>query len=77
MEALAVVEDFDEIEEFNLGLLAGVKGGAIDQFPFQGAPEAFHGGIVIAVARPAHGRHHACLLQGLPESTAGVGATPI
>ena len=50
MAALGVVKAFDKIEDFGPGLLAGSKVPAVDQFQLEGAPEGFHGGIVVAVA---------------------------
>ena len=55
MGALAVVERFNVIEDLPAGLGAGGKAMAIDQFQFEGGPEAFHGGVVITVAAAAHG----------------------
>src|SRR5271169_4628413 len=51
MGALAIVERFDVVEDLGSGLGESVKATAIDQFQFEGGPEAFHGGIVIAVDR--------------------------
>ena len=50
MEALAVVAGFDVIEDGGAGLGVGGEVTAVDQFQFEGAPEACHGGIVVAVA---------------------------
>ena len=47
-------ETFDEIEDLGAGLGVGDKACAINQFQFEGAPEAFHGGIVLAVALATH-----------------------
>ena len=55
MGALAVVKAFDVIEDFGAGLAVAGKVAAIDEVEFEGAPEAFHGGVVIAVAFAAHG----------------------
>ena len=72
MGALAVIKDFDVIENFGAGLLVADKVSAIDEVEFERAPEAFHGGVVIAVAFAAHGGHQAGCPQGLPVSAAGV-----
>ena len=56
MGALAVIERFDVVEKSGASLLACDEVGAINQFEFQSASEAFHGGIVVAVAFTAHGR---------------------
>ena len=45
---------------------------AIDQFPFETAPEAFHGGVVVAVAAAAHARNDSGLSQSLPIVATGV-----
>jgi hypothetical protein len=55
VEALAVVKDFDVIEEGALGLSKVGEGFVFEvQFAFEGRPEAFHGGIVMTAAGPAH-----------------------
>ena len=54
MSALAVVEDFDEIEDLGSGLEVGGELPAVDQFQFESAPEAFHGGVVVTIAPAAH-----------------------
>src|SRR5271165_1473529 len=53
--ALAVVEGLDVIEDFVPGLGAGVKVPAVNHLQLEGAPEAFHGGVVVAIAFAAHG----------------------
>jgi hypothetical protein len=53
--ALAVVEDFDEIEDLGPGLSVAGEPAAVEQLQFEGAPKAFHGGVVVAVAPPDHG----------------------
>ena len=57
MGALAVVKAFDVIEDFGARLVVADKVSAIDKVEFEGAPEAFHGGVVVAVAFAAHGAH--------------------
>lgn len=54
MSALAVVEDFDEIEDLGSGLEVGGELPAVDQLQFESAPEAFHGGVVVTIAPAAH-----------------------
>ena len=55
MEALAVIEDFDVIKELALGEGLVGEGFVFEvQFGFKGAPEAFHGGVVMAAAGPTH-----------------------
>ena len=55
VRAMSVVEGFDVIENGGASLLAGEKLGAINQFEFQGAPETFHGSVVVTVAFATHG----------------------
>ena len=70
MSALAIVERFDVVEDLGSSLGATVKATAIDQLQFEGGPEAFHGGVVIAVGAAAHG----CDEAGLVESSTVFGA---
>ena len=77
MGALAIVEAFDVIEDFAARLAVADKVAPINQFQFEGAPEAFHGGVVVAVAFAAHGGEQAGLAQGLAVSGAGVLDAPI
>src|SRR6476469_7758168 len=72
VSALAVVEGFDVIEDLHASLGAGVEEATIDQLQFEGAPEAFHGGVVIAVASAAHGGDQAGVTQSLAVIAAGV-----
>ena len=65
MKALGIIETFDVIEDGGAGLLVGGKCPAIDQFPFEGTPEAFHGGVVVAITRAAHGGDQACPCEGV------------
>ena len=64
--ALAVVEDLDEVEDLGSGVPVAGEPAAVDQFEFEGAPEAFHGGVAVAVAPAAHGGDQAGRLQGCP-----------
>ena len=50
---------------------------AVDEFEFEGAPEAFHGGVVIAVALAAHGGCDVCMGEGGSEVAAGILDAPI
>src|SRR5437868_11613918 len=77
MGALAVVERFDVIEDLGTSLGASIKATAIDQFEFESRPEAFHGGVVIAVAAAAHGGDEAGITEGLAVITTGVLNAPI
>jgi hypothetical protein len=54
MPVLAVIKDFNKVKDGQAGFGPTFKGTPIDEFLFEGTPEAFHGGIVIAVAFTAH-----------------------
>lgn len=77
MDALAVVEYFDVVEDFGARLEVRGEGPPIDQLEFEGAPEAFHGVVVLAVSASAHGGGETCLDQGGPEGVGGILAPPI
>src|ERR1039458_2553044 len=72
MEASAVVKGLDEIKDGLAGLGSGFEVAAIHEFMFEGAPEGFHGGIVIAVAFAAHGGNGLGALEGMAIVVAGV-----
>ena len=72
MEALGIVKAFDVIEDFGAGLLVGGELPAIDQLPFEGAPEAFHGGVVVAITLAAHGSDEAGPGEGVAIIGGGV-----
>ena len=55
VQASAVIEYFYEIEDGLACFVPGFELAAVDQFLFEGAPERFHGGVVVAVAFAAHG----------------------
>jgi len=77
VESAAVIEGFDKIEDGLASLGASLEVVAIDQFLFEGAPERFHGGIVIGAGFAAHGREALALRQGFTEVRAGVLATAV
>ena len=60
MPALAVIESFNKIKDGQAGFGPAGKGAPVDEFLFEGAPEAFHGGIIVAVAFSAHGGQTWC-----------------
>src|SRR5204862_3347394 len=72
MSAVAVVEGFDVMEDLPASLGAGIEETSIDQLQFEGAPEAFHGGVVVAVASAAHGGDQAGVTECLAIIAAGV-----
>jgi hypothetical protein len=57
VEPRAVVKNFNPFKDggASFGTLGEVL--AVNEFAFQRVPEAFHGGIVVAVAPAAHARH--------------------
>ena len=67
-----VVKDFDPFEDGGAGFGPGGERKAVDQFPFQGAPEAFPHRVVIAVAPAAHAGDDARLGEALPVGGAGI-----
>ena len=54
VEPFWVIERFDVIEDGRLGLVVSLELVAMEPFGFEGAPERFHGGVVVTVAFAAH-----------------------
>ena len=54
VEPFWVIEGFDVIEDGRVGLGAGVEVLLVEPFGFEGAPEGFHGGVVITMALGTH-----------------------
>ena len=54
MTSLAVVKDFDVLEQGLLRLFAGSELKMVNALGLQRAEEALHDGVVVAVATPAH-----------------------
>lgn len=77
MEALAVVKHFDKIEDGLAGLGPGCEMAAVDELLFEGAPEGFHGGIVITVGFAAHGSDGLSVLEGVAVVETGILDTAI
>ena len=77
MGTLAIVEEFDVIEDLTSSLGAGLEVASVDEFQLEGAPEAFHSGVIVAVALAAHGGDQAGLGQGGPINGRGVLNTAI
>jgi hypothetical protein len=63
VKAHAVIKALDESEDGGGGGGAGQEDATVDEFVFEGAPERFHGGIVVAVAAAAHGGDEAALVE--------------
>ena len=72
VEPLAVVEDFQPLEDRRLGLGASGKLAAMHQLALQAAPEALDHGVVVAVAFAAHAGLEAGSGEPLPIRFAGV-----
>ena len=66
MEALAIVEDLEIVEQRCLGLVAGALVGLVDLLDLERGEQAFHGRVVQAVPAPAHGLRDAMPLQHRP-----------
>ena len=77
MSALAIVKAFDVIKDLAAGLGTGGEVAPVNQFELEGAPEAFHGGVVVAVTFAAHGGEPANLSQRASVIGAGVLDTAI
>lgn len=75
--SVAVVEDFDEVKQIGSGLFAGGENAAVDQLELEGAPEAFHGRVIVAVASAVHGRDEPGGLKRSPEVGCGILDTAI
>ena len=68
----AVVEPLDIVEHVRLGFVPGAIDLSSDAFGFQRREEAFHGGIVPDVARPAHAAGDATVGHQALELVAGI-----
>ena len=63
LEALTVVKQFNVFGDLSDGLLVGLEPARVDEFGFQGTPEALDGGVVVTVAAPGHGRLETALVE--------------
>jgi len=54
VEPIWVIKVFDIIIDSATCVRQVGEGAAVDEFGFEGAPEGFHGGVVVAVAAAAH-----------------------
>ncbi len=77
MKALAIIKDFDVVEELGLGLSHRSKRASVNQLPFKRAPKRLDGCIIIAVAGPAHRADDSSLSEGCSKITAGIGTAAI
>ena len=72
MSALAIVKAFDVIKDLAAGLRPGDEVAPVNQFGFERAPEAIHGGVVVSVAFAARGADQASLGQRVTVIGTGV-----
>ena len=72
MGALGVVERFDVVEDMTSSMASSGKTFSVDEFKFEGAPEAFHGRVIVAVAFAAHGGNEFGVGQSGAIGTRGV-----
>jgi len=77
MEALAVIESLDEVEDCQPSLGSSFETAPVDEFQFERAPEGFHGSVVITAGFAAHGGLGLSVGQGLAKIRAGVLAAAI
>jgi len=77
VEPHPVVKDFDPVEDGSVGLGPRGEVPTMDQFAFQGAPEAFHGGVVVTVGAAVHAANRSGLGQRLPVSLTSVLNAPV
>ena len=77
MDASAIIKRFDKIENSQASFGSGFEGAAINEFLFKGAPEGFHGGVVVTVSLAAHRGENTLLSQGMAKLRAGVLAAAI
>jgi hypothetical protein len=50
VQAPAIVKHFNEIEDGLARFVSGYEVAAVNEFLFEGAPERFHGGVVVAIS---------------------------
>ena len=67
MATLSVVEHLNVLEQIGSGLVSVAVANPVHALSLKGGEEAFHDGIVIAVAGAAHGAFDVVLLQCLAE----------
>jgi len=65
MSSLPVVEHFNVFADLGHCFLASAVFAVMNQFGLEGAEEAFHRGVVIAVPLATHGWHHTELFEQL------------
>ena len=77
VKAFAIIECLDVVEDGGTGLMVGGEVTPVNQLQFEGAPEALHGGMVVAVAAATHGGDQVCWGQSGPEIPGRVLRAPV
>ena len=77
MEASAVVKHFNKLKDSLTSFGSGFEVAAVDQLVLEGAPEGFHGGIIVAVTFAAHGSDGLGVLEGAAIVLTGVLNAPV
>ena len=77
MKAFAIIERLDVVEDGDASLVMAGEVTPVNEFQFEGAPEAFHGGIVVTVAPATHGGDQVGVGQSGPEIPGGVLHAPV
>ena len=72
MEASAVVKHFNKLKDGLTSFGSGFEVAAVDQLVLEGAPEGFHGGIIVAVTFAAHGSDGLGLVECVAVVVTGV-----
>ncbi len=60
MDSDSLAPHLDPFKDCCARLVVRAEALAVDEFLLQGRPEAFHHGVVVAVAGAAHALRHAC-----------------
>lgn len=72
VDAVGIVEGSDGIENGGAGLFVGEEVAAVDEPHFEGAPNAFQGGVIVALGPAPDGREQIGLGQSCAEITSRV-----
>jgi len=67
-----IIEGFDVVEDHGFCLRAGGGDLVLEAFGFEGGPEGFCGGVIVAVGAAAHALGDAQVLEGAAEEIAGI-----
>lgn len=77
MDTLGVIEAFDVVEDFRACLALGGEGASVNELQFESAPEALHGGVVVAIASTTHRGNEGSFEESSPEVASGILHTTI